>query len=307
MPRSSSFSEYEAHSARYRRIQMVLWMTLVLNLAVAVAKLFVGAACGSVSMRADGIASMFDGASNLVGIAGMAIAARPADDDHPYGHAKFETYASLVIGVMLLAAAYNVLGDAIAAIQGNGKPAPDLVSYAVMVATLVVNVSVSRYEGRVGAELKSEILTADSKHTASDALVSSSVILSFVLVQAGLTLADPICSLVVAVAILHSAWEVFRQANETLSDKARIPVDEVEQAVLSVEGVRSAHHIRSRGTENEVYVDLHVLLDPRITLEDAHAIGKQVNKAIRARFPQVADVVVHVEPDNAEERAEAEA
>jgi cation diffusion facilitator family transporter len=302
----SSEAEIEARNARYRRIQAVLWLTLVLNLAVAIAKLLVGTACGSVSMRADGIASMFDGASNLVGIAGMAIAARPADDDHPYGHAKFETYASLMIGVMLLAAAYNVLGDAIAAIRGTARQAaPDLVSYAVMAATLVVNVSVSRYEGRVGEELKSEILSADSKHTASDALVSSSVIVSFVLVQAGLPLADPVCSLIVAAAILHSAWEVFHQANETLSDKARIPVEEVEAAARSVDGIRSVHHVRSRGTESEVYVDLHVLLDPQMTLEDAHDRSKLVSQAIRERFPQVADVVVHVEPDTAEERAEA--
>ncbi|MCH4053611.1 MAG: cation diffusion facilitator family transporter [Atopobiaceae bacterium] len=299
-------ADAEARASRYRRIQYVLWLTLALNLAVAFAKYAVGSAIGSVSMRADGISSMFDGVSNLVGIAGLALAARPADDDHPYGHAKFETYASVAIGVMLVAAAYNVARDALEAFTGGSAAAtPDLASFLVMAGTLAVNLGVSRYEGRVGREVGSEILTADAKHISSDALVSISVMVSLVLVRLGLPLADPVCSLLVAVAILRSAWEVFRQANETLSDKARIQPEEVEEAALSVEGVRSVHHVRSRGTESEVYVDLHVLLDPEMSLRDSHERGRQVSDAIRRRFPQVADVVVHVEPDTAEERAEA--
>ena len=291
---------------RYRRIQAALAVTLFLNMLVAGAKFLYGTLTGSVAMRADGIASIFDGLSNVVGIVGMSVATRPADDDHPYGHAKFETYASVVIGVMLVLAARNVFVDAMAGFMGQAEP-PRVtpVSYVVMLGTLAVNLGVSAYERRLGRELSSEVLSADSEHTLSDALVSLSVIASLALVQLGFPLADPICSLLVAVAIARSAWLVFRQASQTLSDRARIPREQVEQVVLGVPGVRSCHRIRTRGTEGEVYADLHILVDPEMPTRASHALSQQVEQAVGAAFPQVAEVIVHVEPDLAEERAEA--
>ena len=283
---------------RVRSIKLVLWATLALNLVVAVAKFAYGTLTGPVSMRADSIASFFDTASNLVGIAGMSMAARPADHDHPYGHAKFETYASAVIGVMLLLAAYNVTTDAITAFaQGSSSLEVNAGSFVVMVATLGVNLGVSVLERSRGRALRSEILLADSMHTMSDALVSVSVIVGLALCASGIKLADAVCSLVVAVAILHSAWEVFGQANQTLSDEARIPAEQIAEVVMSVDGVRSCHRIRTRGTEGEVYLDLHVLVDPTLTILQAHALGDVVERLIREHFKQVVDVTLHLEPD----------
>ena len=283
---------------RVRGIQAILWATLALNLIVAVAKFGYGTLTGSVSMRADGIASFFDTASNLVGIVGMRLAARPADHDHPYGHAKFETYASAVIGVMLLLAAYNVTTDAIAAFsQGGSGLEVNAGSFVVMVATLGINVGVSVLERSRGRALRSEILLADSMHTMSDALVSVSVIVSLALSAAGIRLADAVCSLVVAVAILHSAWEVFDKANQTLSDEARIPAEQIAEVVMGIDGVRSCHRIRTRGTEGEVYLDLHVLVDPTLTILEAHALGDVVERLVKERFSQVVDVTLHLEPD----------
>ncbi|MCC6109918.1 MAG: cation diffusion facilitator family transporter [Denitrobacterium sp.] len=298
-PNPSALSPEE----RGRVIRRILWVIMFLNLAVALAKYAYGALTGSVSMKADGIASMFDAASNVVGIAGMALAARPADTDHPYGHAKFETYASVMIGIMLLLAAWNVFSDAYAAFTSpTSHIEVNAGSFIVMVGTLAVNLGVSRYERRRGRELASELLTADAMHTASDALVTISVIVGLVFVLAGFPIADPICSLIVAVAILHSAWEVFQQANETLSDMARLPEAEVRACAESVPEVRQCHEVRTRGTEGEVHMDLHVLVDPEMTIRDAHAVGDRVEAAIRKEFPQVADVVVHLEPDCPEER-----
>lgn len=290
---------------RYRQIQRVLWIVLFLNLVVALAKYFYGLWTGSVSMKADGIASMFDTASNLIGIVGMHLASRPADVGHPYGHAKFETYASAVIGVMLLLAAYNVATDAFLALTGGATAVEvNVGSFAVMAGTLVINVFVSSYERRRGSELTSEILTADAMHTMSDAFVSISVIVGLVFAAMGFPIADPISSIVVAIAILRSAYEVFKQANATLSDEARIPVADVEAVVEGVEGVRSCHKVRTRGTEGEVYADLHVLVDPNMPIVRAHAVGDVVEAQMRAAFPQVVDVVVHLEPDIPSQRME---
>lgn len=284
---------------RARKIRLMLWVTLALNLAVAVAKFAYGTLTSSVAMRADGIASFFDTFSNLVGIAGMTLASRPADTSHPYGHAKFETYASAAIGVMLLFAAVNVASDATAAFaSGTHALEVNAGSFVVMVGTLAVNLGVSRYEQVAGKRLRSEILSADALHTRSDALVSVSVIVGLALAAAGFPMADPLCSLIVAVAILHSAWEVFKQANATLSDESRIPAKDIEAVVMEVGGVRSCHRIRTRGTEGEVYVDLHVLVDPEMSIRAAHALGDMVERVIKERFEQVVDVTLHLEPDD---------
>lgn len=297
------------HSARgrYAAIRRVLWLILVLNLGVAAAKIWYGTVTSTVSVRADGIASLFDSLSNLVGIVGLGLAARPADLDHPYGHQKLETYASVAIGIMLIFAAYNVGSDALAGLlHGAGDPQVDAGSFVVMVGTLAINVFVVLFERRRGRELKSEILTADAYHTLSDVMVSISVIVGLVFVRAGFPIADSIASLLVAVMILRSAYEVFKQANATLSDTARVPVDEVKAIVNAVPGAVSCHNVRTRGTEGEVYMDLHVLVDPEMTIREAHAVADLAEAALQRRFEQVVDIVVHVEPDTPQERREAE-
>lgn len=288
-----------AVSARMRSIKRVLWAVLFLNLAVAAAKYVYGTISGSASMQADGIHSVFDSAGNVVGLVGIALAARPADEEHPYGHAKFETYASLIIGVLLLLAAFEVGTSAAAKLVSQTYTASVTpVSFAVMVGTLAVNLCVTFYERRAGKRLNSEVLSADASHTLSDALVSIGVIVGLAFVAAGVPVADPVMALLVTVAILFTAFDVFKHGLATLSDHARIPEDEVLATVLQVPGVLDAHHIRTRGTEGEVYADLHVLVNPAMTVGDAHRLSDEVEKAVRTRFPSVIEVLVHIEPND---------
>ena len=278
-------------SERMRSIRRVLWVILVLNLAVAAAKYVYGLMSGSASMQADGIHSVFDSAGNVVGLVGIALAARPADDSHPYGHAKFETYASLVIGVLLLLAAFEVGSSAV------GK----LVSGVYTAEVTPVNIGVTTYERRCAKRLKSEVLAADANHTLSDALVSIGVIVGLAAVALGFPMADPIMALVVTVAILATAYDVFKHALATLSDHARIPDKDVRAVAMGVPGVQDAHHIRTRGTEGEVYADLHVLVAPGMTVGEAHELSERVERAIMQRFPNVIEVLVHIEPNDGHE------
>lgn len=250
-------------------------------------------------MQADGIHSVFDSAGNVVGLIGIALAARPADEGHPYGHAKFETYASLVIGVLLLAAAVEVGVSAVQKLISQTYTAEvTILSFVVMIATLIINIGVTCYERKQGRLLKSEILLADASHTLSDALVSIGVIVGLVFVALGYPVADPIMALVVMVAILATAFDVFKRGLSTLSDHARIPEQDVYEVVMRIEGVSNAHKIRTRGTEDEVYVDLHVLVDPAMTVLKAHEVADAVEAALQTNFDSVRDVVVHIEPDD---------
>ncbi|MDO8950145.1 MAG: cation diffusion facilitator family transporter [Actinomycetota bacterium] len=283
--------------SRADEVRRVLWIILGLNLLVAFAKLGYGIFTDSVAMTADGFHSMFDGTSNVIGLLAMAIASRPADDDHPYGHAKYETFASAIIGAMLLLAAWRVGSSAIERLINPGETARvDAMSFVVMFVTLGINIFVARYERGVGKRLGSEILVADASHTGSDILVSIGVIIGLVFVKLGFPIADPLIGLMVAGFIVFAAWSVFRSANETLADRARIAPSAIKDVALGVEGVLGVHDIRTRGPVSEVYVDLHIQVDPTITVADGHATAERVEKAICEEIATVADVIAHLEP-----------
>ncbi len=282
---------------RIRRIRRVLVIILALNVAVAFAKMGWGYFAGSVAMVADGFHSLFDGASNVVGLVGLGLAARPADRDHPYGHAKYETYASAAIGAMLAFAAYNVGNTAVhRLLEGSPPPRVDAMAFAVMLGTLSVNVGVTLYERSVGMRLGSEILVADASHTASDALVSVGVVLGLIAVRAGYPAADPLIALAVSGVIASTAFNVFRQATVSLSDTARIEPALIAGVCHAIPGVLGCHSIRTRGTAAEVYVDLHVQVDPEWSVTSGHAVAEVVERAICDSFDEVVDVVAHLEP-----------
>lgn len=285
-----------------RQVERVLWIVLVLNLGVAAAKFFYGLASGSASMQADGIHSVFDSVGNVIGLVGISLAARPADEGHPYGHSKFETYGSLVIGVLLLLAAFEVGSSAVGKLESGVYTAQVTpVSFVVMVGTLVVNLGVTFYERRAGKRLHSQILAADAAHTLSDAFVSIGVILGLGLVAAGFPMADPIMALFVTVAILVTAVGVFRTGLRTLSDHVVIPAEDIARAGAEVPGIIEVHGVRTRGTEAEVYCDLHALVDPSMTVLEAHRLGDEVERRIIRDFPAVKEVLVHIEPYGADE------
>src|SRR5512139_3579352 len=273
---------------RIRGVRLVLLVILGLNLAVAAAKYLYGVATGSIAMQADGFHSLFDGTSNVVGLIGLAVATRPPDRDHPYGHAKYETYAAAAIGAMLLLAAWRVgAGAWQRLVDGGAPPRVDAGSFAVMAGTLAVNVGVAAWERRMGRKLRSELLIADASHTRSDILVSLGVIAGLVLVRLGWPLADPLLALFVAGAILWTAGQVLRQADRSLSDTARLPIPDVCAVALAVPGVLGCHSIRTRGAEAAVYVDLHVQVDPASTVAEGHRLAEAVERTVCERFPEV--------------------
>jgi len=278
-------------------VRRVLWWVLALNLLVAGAKLAYGVYIDSVSVTADGFHSLFDGTSNVIALIGIGMASRPADRDHPYGHTKFETFASAAIGALLLFAAWRVGSQSVSRLLNPGEgPAVDAVSFVVMIATLVVNIIVTTLERRAGKRLGSEILIADASHTGSDVLVTLGVIGGLVAVRLGYPLADPLLGLVVAVFIVMAAIRVLGSAGATLADAARVDPTEVCRVACSVPGVLGCHDVRTRGTANEVYVDLHIQVDASASVEQGHDLAERVEKLVCESIESVVDVIAHLEP-----------
>lgn len=295
--------------ARTQGINEVLWQILVLNILVAVGKVVWGLISGSTAMFADGIHSFTDGSGNIVALIAMKAAGKPPDKEHPYGHHKYEAFASAAIGIMLCLAAWKVISGSVGALLAYAKSGVHpkvevtLTSFAVMIITLGINVFVVWFETRRGKELGSDVLQADAKHTLSDIWVTLGVLLSLVLVKIGVAIADPIVGLFVAVAILWAALEVFKGVKTTFSDEQRLDPDEVMKRVMEFEGVKGCHNIRSRGTGAIIHMDLSILVNPVITVEAGHMIARDLEIWLCEHYAGLEDVVIHVEPDNEEQRS----
>jgi cation diffusion facilitator family transporter len=283
-------------NTRAADVSSVLYRVLVLNLVVAAAKIALGLTTGAVSVLSDGFHSLTDTASNVVAIIGVRIAEAPPDEDHPYGHRKFETMASVGILLFLLLVLLEVLSAAWDRFRSGGQPAITSLTFIVMGATLAVNLAVVFYERRAAARLTSEVLLADAHHTTSDLLTSATVIAALVGVQYGYAWLDPAAALVVAAFIGYACWEIFQSTTGILADRIVIPEEEIRRVVSSVAEVVGCHNIRTRGTADFVFLDLHVWMDAHMPLERAHALSHVVKDRLMASFPQIKDAIIHIEP-----------
>lgn len=294
---------------RTRGISRVLWQILFLNVIVAAAKAAWGIISGSTAMLADGIHSFTDGSGNIVALIAMKAATKPPDEDHPYGHHKYESFASAAIGLMLCFAAFRVVSGSVAALTEfartgvHPKVEVTITSFAVMIITLGINLFVVWFETRRGKELGSDVLQADAKHTLSDVWVTLGVLVSLVLVKAGVPIADPIVGLFVAFAIVWAAIEVFKGAHTTFSDQQRLDPHEVRTKIMTFGDVRGCHNIRSRGTGAIIHMDLSILVDPAMTVEKGHAIARDLEAWLCSQYEGLTDVVIHVEPDNEDQQS----
>ena len=284
------------NSDRYQSVVRVLRRVLVLNLIVAFAKIALGYFSGAVSILSDGFHSLADASSNVVALVGVSAARRPADADHPYGHRKYETMASVGILMFMLLVLSEVARNAIARLRAPGTPAVLPLGLATMVATLVVNLFVVRYESRAGRRLRSEVLGADAKHTKSDVWTTLAVLVALVGVGLGFPVLDPIAGLVVSGFIGYACWQIAREASGVLADQVVLAEDDIRPVVESVPGVIGCEKIRTRGSADNVFVDLHLWIDGRTPLGQAHALSHVVKDKLMARFPEVVDVVIHIEP-----------
>ena len=281
---------------RYSQVVRVLYQVLALNLIVAVAKIVLGTMTGAVSILSDGFHSLTDSASNVVALVGVSIARQPPDDRHPYGHRKYETMASLGILLFLVIVLVQVLGAAYDRFVNGGVPRVFPEGIGIMTVTLIVNIWVVMFEMRAARSLNSEVLRADATHTRSDTLTTIAVLFALVGVWMGYPLLDPIAALFVAAFIGRACWKIANDASRILADEVVILEEDVRAVIQSVPDVLGCHQVRTRGSADYVFMDMHLWLDGRTPLDVAHATSHVVKDLLMKRFPSLADVVIHIEP-----------
>jgi cation diffusion facilitator family transporter len=282
---------------RYHQIQRVFVITLFANLLVAAAKLVVGLLTRSLAMIADGFHSSLDAMSNVIGLVGSGLAARPPDTDHPYGHRRFETLASMIIGGVLLLTAWEIVKNSISRLAGSDiVPEIGVVNFAVMIVTILINVIVATYSTREGKRLRSELLLADAGHTRSDILVSFTVLAGLVTVKLGWAWMDAVAALVVVALIGWAAWRILRRSASILVDRAVLDAEAVSRVVRQVAGVKRVVRVRSRGPDDNVHLDLDVQIAAPVTAGHSAAIADEIRTQLREKFSGLTDIQVFFLP-----------
>ncbi|MDD5505917.1 MAG: cation diffusion facilitator family transporter [Candidatus Omnitrophica bacterium] len=281
----------------YRRIRRILLIVLALNWSVALIKIIYGFLTRCSSITADGFHSLSDGASNLIGLAGIHFACQPIDQDHPYGHRKYETFFSLGIAGLLFLVAIGLIQASVEKLRNPVIPFIDSISFLIMIATMVINFLVMRYEEKSGRFLKSDILLSDALHTRSDIFISLSVIIALAVIKLGFPVLDPIATIVIALFIAYSGYEIVKHSSRVLCDTVAIEDSrKIVDVIMSIKGVKTCHKIRTRGRPDDIHVDLHVQVKREMHMDEAHKISFAIEDALKKNIPEITDVVVHMEP-----------
>lgn len=279
----------------------VLAIALVLNGIVAFSKIVVGIATGLLMITADGVHSLGDAASNVIGMVSLHYARRSPDEKYPYGYAKFETIAAFGVGFLLLFAVREILERMYARFIDSHAVGIGGWIFVVMAATLIINMWVVRYETKRGKELASDFLLIDAAETKSDIFISLVVLAGLGIMKLGFWFVDVALAALIVVFILRSFWQNLKKTFHVLADAAVVPELEIMRVAESVPGVQFCHAARSRGRPDAFFIDAHIGVFHNTSVEEAHdIISHRVKLALQKHFDKdkVQCVTIHIEPDH---------
>jgi cation diffusion facilitator family transporter len=284
-------------TARGLAVRRTLLVILWLNAAVVAVKVVIGWRTHALSVLGAALESALDMLNNVVGIALVRLADRGPDEDHPYGHAKFETLGALAIVGFLSISCFELLREAVhRMLTGERAAAPAAAEIVALAATMAVNVFVVRYERRRGHELESPFLLADAAHTSSDVYVTAAALSSLVLTRFGWGAVDPALAVVVALVIAWNGYLIVRGTVPVLVDERGIDAEALRREALAVPGVRDVRAARSRRLASGVVMaEITVGVPADLTVADAHRVADDVERRLTQQLG-ASDVLVHVEP-----------
>ncbi|VAW44156.1 Cobalt-zinc-cadmium resistance protein [hydrothermal vent metagenome] len=276
-----------------KKVQQIILIEGFYNIVVLVLKLIVGLATNSLAILGDAIHSLTDVLNNVVIWLVMRVAGKPADEDHPYGHRKFETMGVFALASLLVVLAVELI------LQTFRAETKEIISepwgLGLMLVVLLLNISVSVWERHWAKKLDSDILLADAQHTLVDVITTVLVIVSWQLSVMGYLWLDKLCAVGVACLVLYFAFGLFQKVVPILVDGFAIDPESLSKAAFQVEGVREVRQVRSRWIGDSKAVDLIIAVDAHLNITESHDIAHAVEDMLVARF-NVADASIHVEP-----------
>lgn len=305
MPESDEHIKAAALASGNAAIRRVTFAGMLINVALAGVKGLVGLAVGSFSLFADGIHSLSDLLTDIAVLVGVHLGSRKPDADHPYGHGRFETFSTAFVAIILIVVGggmiFKASGD-IARMHADPEGAMVGIStWVIWVALLSVagKEAIYRWTRRVAVRVHSSVVYANAWHHRSDALSSVAVLAGAVSVKLGYPHGDQLGAIAVGLMVIWVGVKVIGRCFYELTERAvdAQTVERIEQIIGSEKRIRQWHQLRTRTAGREIFVDLHILVDPSLTITDAHAIAESLEHAIHEKMPQPVNVMVHVEPD----------
>ena len=293
-----------AEPSHYQQIKRATWVSALINTAMAVLKIVIGRIGHSQALIADGIHSLSDLLSDaLVVLAGKAGRKSP-DADHPYGHQRIETFATILLAVILGIAGLVIVYDTITAILHH-QPVYQVNVWVIAVAavSVIANEWLYHYLLKVARRIESNLLKSNAWHNRSDALVSLVVLASVVGTQYGIPYFDAVCAFLIAMLILKMAIKMAWDSIKELVDTGVEPdmLNAIVKVITDTQGVNSIHQLRTRSLGGNVFVDVHIIVDPTISVSEGHYIGERVHLNLVKKLKHVTDVTVHIDPEDDEE------
>jgi cation diffusion facilitator family transporter len=275
------------------------WAGVAVNLPLALGKIVAGWLGQSQALIADGLHSISDLLSDAALIWALGHSHRPPDAEHPFGHGRFETLATLSVAVLLMIAAAGILFDAGLRLIDPPAEAPAAIALWAAAVSILVKEALFQYTRRIGLRTGSEMMLANAWHHRSDAISSVVALAGVAAALAGLTIADAVAAAVIALMLARIAWRFGRPAIHELVDTAP-PGDlaaQVESEIRAVPGVRDVHDLRLRRSGGRLRGDAHVTFDGDLTLSEAHRLTEAARSRIRGAMPDMADILLHAEPE----------
>ncbi|MDH5784295.1 MAG: cation diffusion facilitator family transporter [Chromatiales bacterium] len=296
----------ERGDSRYGEIRRVTLIGSALDLTLGVLKILFGWMANSQALIADGVHSLSDLATDFMVLFAAKHGSKEADEDHPYGHGRFETVATVALGSALILVAAGIAWDAVDRLfHPEGLLQPGLWALAIAVFSVFSKEWIFHYTMRVARKLNSNMLKANAWHSRTDAISSVVVVIGVGGTMAGLEYLDAIAAVLVGVMVAKIGWDLVWQSLHELVDTALDPerVEVIKKEILSVGGVRELHLLRTRRMGGEALVDVHVLVDPKLSVSEGHYIGEKVRRRLIREVDEVADVMVHIDPEDDEQMA----
>ena len=290
---------------RTKQIYRVTLLGMFVNIVLFAFKLVAGIVGRSGAMIADAVHSASDFATDIVVLAFVRISSKPRDNDHNWGHGKYETLASLIIGVALFAVGADILIDSAekikAVVSGEVLPRPGMIAIVAAAVSIVVKELLYQWTVRVGRQTDSPSVVANAWHHRSDALSSIGALMGIGLAYflgEKWRIADPIAAVVVAALIMKVAIELCRTALAELLEKSlpRAVEEEILQIILTTPNVYKPHNLRTRRIGSDIAIEVHIRVEGSMTVFESHEISKQIEYALRERFGERTAVAIHIEP-----------
>ncbi|NOX42971.1 MAG: cation transporter [Gammaproteobacteria bacterium] len=288
---------------RYIEARKVTLVGSVVDFLLGVAKIFVGLIDNSQALIADGVHSLSDLVTDVMVLVAVKHGSRDADDEHPYGHGRIETLMTVALGLILIAVAAGIAQDAIRRLfLPELLMHPGWFSFSIAAISVVSKEAIYHYTIRAARKLNSELLRANAWHSRTDAISSVIVIIGILGSMAGLEYLDSVAAVGVAVLVAKIGWELSWKSARELIDTGLDPeyVERIKQTIIESNGIRALHMLRTRRMGSDVLVDVHVIVDPKVSVSEGHQIGEHVRTRLTDEFPEINDVTVHADPEDDE-------